>query len=209
MPDTKTVGFVAKTLAEKRGLTLNAFARKAGLAPSTLWNVYQGTAKTVRPYTLKAMADALGVTPEDLCHEDILSRELPTMADTVTEVAKPRAPVPTGVPLYKISKIDTALRGDTGGADDRVPPPPFEEYKGFTLIALTVPAGYSESLGLENGDVVYIRPWFEEKAVPIAGDVVIAEVNGRPLPILLRWKDQMPEGVHPRGNVIAFARSWI
>ena len=209
MPDTKTVGFVAKTLAEKRGFTLNAFARKAGLAPSTLWNVYRGTAKTVRPYTLKAMADALGVTPEDLCHEDILNRELPTMADTVAEVSKPRAPVPTGIPLYKINQVDAALREDFSTVKATVPPPPFEEYKGFTLIALTVPAGYSESLGLENGDVVYIRPWGEEKAVPIAGDVVIAEVNGRPLPMLLRWKDQMPEGVHPRGSVIAFARSWI
>lgn len=87
--------------------------------------------------------------------------------------------------------------------------PPFDEYKGFTLIALAVPARYSESLGLENGDVVYIRPWLEKPSLPIAGDALIAEVQGRPLTVLLRWKDQMPEGVHPRGNVIAFARSWI
>lgn len=204
-----TEGYVIGQLAIKRGLSHIQLARKADVAPTTIYRLVSGEAQSVRASTLLMIANALGVTPEDLRHEDILNRELPTMADTVTEVAKPRAPVQSGVPLYKINKIDTALRGDTGGADDRVPPPPFEEYKGFTLIALTVPAGYSESLGLENGDVVYIRPWGEEKAVPIAGDVVIAEVNGRPLPMLLRWKDQMPEGVHPRGNVIAFARSWI
>lgn len=204
-----TEGYVIGQLAIKRGLSHIQLARKADVAPTTIYRLVSGEAQSVRASTLLMIANALGVTPEDLRHEDILNRELPTMADTVTEVAKPRAPVQSGVPLYKINKIDTALRGDTGEADDRVPPPPFEEYKGFTLIALTVPAGYSESLGLENGDVVYIRPWFEEKAVPIAGDVVIAEVNGRPLPMLLRWKDQMPEGVHPRGNVIAFARSWV
>ncbi len=203
-----TEGYVIGQLAIKRGLSHIQLARKADVAPTTIYRLVSGEAQSVRASTLLMIANALGVTPEDLRHEDILNRELPTMADTVAEVAKPRAPVQSGVPLYKINKIDTALRGDTGGADDRVPPPPFEEYKGFTLIALTVPAGYSESLGLENGDVVYIRPWGEEKAVPIAGDVVIAEVNGRPLPMLLRWKDQMPEGVHPRGNVIAFARSW-
>ena len=204
-----TEGYVIGQLAIKRGLSHIQLARKADVAPTTIYRLVSGEAQSVRASTLLMIANALGVTPEDLRHEDILNRELPTMADTVTEVVKPRAPVQSGVPLYKINKIDTALRGDTGGADDRVPPPPFEEYKGFTLIALTVPAGYSESLGLENGDVVYIRPWGEEKAVPIAGDVVIAEVNGRPLPMLLRWKDQMPEGVHPRGNVIAFARSWV
>lgn len=204
-----TEGYVIGQLAIKRGLSHIQLARKADVAPTTIYRLVSGEAQSVRASTLLMIANALGVTPEDLRHEDILNRELPTMADTVAEVAKPRAPVQSGVPLYKINKIDTALRGDTGGADDRVPPPPFEEYKGFTLIALTVPAGYSESLGLENGDVVYIRPWGEEKAVPIAGDVVIAEVNGRPLPMLLRWKDQMPEGVHPRGNVIAFARSWV
>lgn len=204
-----TEGYVIGQLALKRGLSQIQLARKADVAPTTIYRLVSGEAQSVRASTLLMIANALGVTPEDLRHEDILNRELPTMADTVTEVAKPRAPVQSGVPLYKINKIDTALRGDTGEADDRVPPPPFEEYKGFTLIALTVPAGYSESLGLENGDVVYIRPWFEETAVPIAGDVVIAEVYGRPLPVLLRWKDQMPEGVHPRGNVIAFARSWV
>lgn len=204
-----TEGYVIGQLAIKRGLSHIQLARKADVAPTTIYRLVSGEAQSVRASTLLMIANALGVTPEDLRHEDILSRELPTMADTVAEVAKPRAPVQSGVPLYKINKLDTALRGNTGEADDRVPPPPFEEYKGFTLIALTVPAGYSESLGLENGDVVYIRPWFEEKAVPIAGDVVIAEVNGRPLPMLLRWKDQMPEGVHPRGSVIAFARSWI
>lgn len=204
-----TEGYVIGQLAIKRGLSHIQLARKADVAPTTIYRLVSGEAQSVRASTLLMIANALGVTPEDLRHEDILSRELPTMADTVAEVAKPRAPVQSGVPLYKINKIDTALRGDTGGTDDRVPPPPFEEYMGFTLIALTVPAGYSESLGLENGDVVYIRPWGEEKAVPIAGDVVIAEVNGRPLPMLLRWKDQMPDGVHPRGSVIAFARSWI
>lgn len=204
-----TEGYVIGQLAIKRGLSHIQLARKADVAPTTIYRLVSGEAQSVRASTLLMIANALGVTPEDLRHEDILNRELPTMADTVAEVAKPRAPVQSGVPLYKINKIDTALRGDTGEADDRVPPPPFEEYRGFTLVALTVPAGYSESLGLENGDVVYIRPWGEEKAVPIAGDVVIAEVNGRPLPMLLRWKDQMPEGVHPRGNVIAFARSWI
>lgn len=204
-----TEGYVIGQLIARMNTTCTQLAKVAGVAPTTLYRLTSGEIQSVRASTLLLIANALGVTPEDLRHEDILNRELPTMADTVTEVAKPRAPVQSGVPLYKINKIDTALRGDTGGADDRVPPPPFEEYKGFTLIALTVPAGYSESLGLENGDVVYIRPWFEEKAVPIAGDVVIAEVNGRPLPMLLRWKDQMPEGVHPRGNVIAFARSWI
>lgn len=204
-----TEGYVIGQLALKRGLSQIQLARKADVAPTTIYRLVSGEAQSVRASTLLMIANALGVTPEDLRHEDILNRELPTMADTVAEVSKPRAPVQSGVPLYKINKIDTALRGDTGGADDRVPPPPFEEYKGFTLIALTVPAGYSESLGLENGDVVYIRPWFEENAVPIAGDVVIAEVYGRPLPILLRWKDQMPEGVHPRGSVIAFARSWV
>lgn len=204
-----TEGYVIGQLAIKRGLSHIQLARRADVAPTTIYRLVSGEAQSVRASTLLMIANALGVTPEDLRHEDILNRELPTMADTVTEVAKPRAPVQSGVPLYKINKIDSALRGDTGGADDRVPPPPFEEYKGFTLIALTVPAGYSESLGLENGDVVYIRPWGEEKAVPIEGDVVIAEVYGRPLPILLRWKDQMPEGVHPRGNVIAFARSWV
>lgn len=204
-----TEGYVIGQLALKRGLSQIQLARKADVAPTTIYRLVSGEAQTVRASTLLMIANALGVTPEDLRHEDILNRELPTMADTVAEVSKPRAPVQSGVPLYKINKIDTALRGDTGGTDDRVPPPPFEEYKGFTLIALTVPAGYSESLGLENGDVVYIRPWFEEPAVPIAGDVVIAEVYGRPLPVLLRWKDQMPEGVHPRGNVIAFARSWV
>ena len=204
-----TEGYVIGQLIARMNTTCTQLARVAGVAPTTLYRLTSGEIQSVRASTLLLIANALGVTPEDLRHEDILNQELPTMADSVTEVAKPPAPVPTGVPLYKISKIDTALRGDTGGADDRVPPPPFEEYKGFTLIALTVPAGYSESLGLENGDVVYIRPWGEEKAVPIAGDVVIAEVNGRPLPMLLRWKDQMPEGVHPRGNVIAFARSWI
>ena len=204
-----TEGYVIGQLAIKRGLSHIQLARKADVAPTTIYRLVSGEAQSVRASTLLMIANALGVSPEDLRHEDILNQELPTMADTVTEVAKPRAPVQSGVPLYKINKIDTALRGDTGEADDRVPSPPFEEYKGFTLIALTVPAGYSESLGLENGDVVYIRPWGEEKAVPIAGDVVIAEVNGRPLPMLLRWKDQMPEGVHPRGSVIAFARSWI
>lgn len=204
-----TEGYVIGQLIARMNTTCTQLAKVAGVAPTTLYRLTSGEIQSVRASTLLLIANALGVTPEDLRHEDILNRELPTMADTVTEVAKPRAPVPTGVPLYKISKIDTALRGDTGEADDRVPPPPFEEYKGFTLIALTVPAGYSESLGLENGDVVYIRPWGEEKAVPIAGDVVIAEVNGRPLPMLLRWKDQMPEGVHPRGSVIAFARSWV
>lgn len=204
-----TEGYVIGQLIAKMNTTCTQLAKVAGVAPTTLYRLTSGEIQSVRSSTLLLIANALGVTPEDLRHEDILNRELPTMADTVTEVAKPRAPVQSGVPLYKINKIDTALRGDTGEADDRVPPPPFEEYKGFTLIALTVPAGYSESLGLENGDVVYIRPWGEEKAVPIAGDVVIAEVNGRPLPMLLRWKDQMPEGVHPRGSVIAFARSWI
>lgn len=204
-----TEGYVIGQLIARMNTTCTQLAKVAGVAPTTLYRLTSGEIQSVRASTLLLIANALGVTPEDLRHEDILNRELPTMADTVAEVAKPRAPVQSGVPLYKINKIDTALRGDTGEADDRVPPPPFEEYKGFTLIALTVPAGYSESLGLENGDVVYIRPWGEEKAVPIAGDVVIAEVNGRPLPMLLRWKDQMPEGVHPRGSVIAFARSWI
>lgn len=204
-----TEGYVIGQLIARMNTTCTQLAKVAGVAPTTLYRLTSGEIQSVRASTLLLIANALGVTPEDLRHEDILNRELPTMADTVAEVAKPRAPVQSGVPLYKINKIDTALRGDTGEADDRVPSPPFEEYKGFTLIALTVPAGYSESLGLENGDVVYIRPWGEEKAVPIAGDVVIAEVNGRPLPMLLRWKDQMPEGVHPRGSVIAFARSWI
>ena len=204
-----TEGYVIGQLIARMNTTCTQLAKAAGVAPTTLYRLTSGEIQSVRASTLLLIANALGVTPEDLRHEDILNRELPTMADTVAEVSKPRAPVQSGVPLYKISKIDTALRGDTGGADDRVPPPPFEEYKGFTLIALTVPAGYSESLGLENGDVVYIRPWGEENAVPIAGDVVIAEVNGRPLPMLLRWKDQMPEGVHPRGSVIAFARSWV
>ena len=204
-----TEGYVIGQLIARMNTTCTQLAKVAGVAPTTLYRLTSGEIQSVRASTLLLIANALGVTPEDLRHEDILNRELPTMADTVAEVAKPRAPVQSGVPLYKINKIDTALRGDTGEADDRVPPPPFEEYKGFTLIALTVPAGYSESLGLENGDVVYSRPWGEEKAVPIAGDVVIAEVNGRPLPMLLRWKDQMPEGVHPRGSVIAFARSWI
>ena len=204
-----TEGYVIGQLIARMNTTCTQLAKVAGVAPTTLYRLTSGEIQSVRASTLLLIANALGVTPEDLRHEGILNRELPTMADTVAEVAKPRAPVQSGVPLYKINKIDTALRGDTGEADDRVPPPPFEEYKGFTLIALTVPAGYSESLGLENGDVVYSRPWGEEKAVPIAGDVVIAEVNGRPLPMLLRWKDQMPEGVHPRGSVIAFARSWI
>lgn len=204
-----TEGYVIGQLAIKRGLSHIQLARKADVAPTTIYRLVSGEAQSVRASTLLMIANALGVTPEDLRHEDILNHELPTMADTVAEVAKPRTPVQSGVPLYKINKIDTALRGNAREADDRVPPPPFEEYKGFTLIALTVPAGYSESLGLENGDVVYIRPWGEEKAVPIAGDVVIAEVNGRPLPMLLRWKDQMPDGVYPRGNVIAFARSWV
>lgn len=204
-----TEGYVIGQLALKRGLSQIQLARKADVAPTTIYRLVSGEAQSVRASTLLMIANALGVTPEDLRHEDILNRELPTMADTVAEVSKPRAPVPTGIPLYKINRVDAALREDFSTVKATVPPPPFEEYKGFTLIALTVPAGYSESLGLENGDVVYIRPWGEEKAVPIAGDVVIAEVNGRPLPMLLRWKDQMPEGVHPRGNVIAFARSWI
>lgn len=204
-----TEGYVIGQLALKRGLSQIQLARKADVAPTTIYRLVSGEAQSVRASTLLMIANALGVTPEDLRHEDILNRELPTMADTVAEVSKPRAPVPTGIPLYKINQVDAALREDFSTVKATVPPPPFEEYKGFTLIALTVPAGYSESLGLENGDVVYIRPWFEETAVPIAGDVVIAEVYGRPLPVLLRWKDQMPEGVHPRGNVIAFARSWV
>jgi transcriptional regulator with XRE-family HTH domain len=205
MPDTKTVGFVAKTLAEKAGLTLNAFARKAGLAPSTLWNVYQGTAKTVRPYTLKAMADALGVRPEDLESEAILNSPLPLPQVPVAK-ATPVAPA-NRVPVLKAESVDDLcgenvdMQAVGEKAQRWVAWPPFPVATVRGLVATEVKRGMAMEPDVRVGDILYLilqptgyAPIYEELVLAMApisrlpvvrrygGDKDLMDADGRRIP---------------------------
>ena len=244
-----TISRVARTVAERRRLSINAVARRSELAPSTVFNIFSGNQTSVRRLTLIALAHGLGVTPEALCDEETMTAELPPLdgvrasagsaspdggvpplpelppsglpsapPPAAFEGLSPSAPPPAlrlrprprmGAALYKLRDIARALKGEKVMREGLVPPPPFEEYEGLELSAIIVPAGYSDSLGLENGDVAYICPLAEGSAPPLEGDVVLAELEGRPLPLLLRWSGQTPASVRPLGNVICFARSWV
>lgn len=49
-----------------RGLTIRGLAEKAGVSKSTISNLTSGARRTVRPATARQIAEALGMTPDDL-----------------------------------------------------------------------------------------------------------------------------------------------
>jgi len=55
-----------KSRIDKKGLNTQAFADLCGLPVSSVKNILLGTVKNPRYETIKAIADALGTTPEEL-----------------------------------------------------------------------------------------------------------------------------------------------
>lgn len=219
-------GQMIARLALQQGLSCSQLAKKAGVAPSTLYKLVSGEAQSIRASTLLLVAQALGVSPDVVRGAAEAPAPLPEVPaprrpflPPLTVTPSPEGGLPptpeawprprVGAPLYKLRDVARALKGEKVMREGLVPPPPFEEYEGLELSAIIVPAGYSDSLGLENGDVAYICPLAEGSAPPLEGDVVLAELEGRPLPLLLRWSGKTPASVRPLGNVICFARSWV
>ena len=205
-------------IAQARGISVHELSDKSGIAATTIYRLVNGTAQTVRVSTLYSLAQVLGVTVDDLREPDIDLATLPPMpvfADTLsTPVAAPAASAPatSGVPLYRLAQTWALGRGDTARPLRSVSPPPFEEYKGQSLIALEVPPGRRRPCeGVEVGDVLYARLWKrEETPDPMDQDLVLCindMVEGAVS--LVRWTLTPPEGLRPFGRVVCFARSWI
>lgn len=70
--------FRLKELARERGLGLDDLARKSGLKYATVQGIWQGRVSSPRYDTLKALAEALNVSIEDLAWPE---EEAPGQAD--------------------------------------------------------------------------------------------------------------------------------
>lgn len=62
MDTRKAVANRLLTLCEKRGLTVNALARKSAVPPSTVKNIINGGSKNAGIVTLKKLCDGLEIT---------------------------------------------------------------------------------------------------------------------------------------------------
>lgn len=60
------MGYRVRELRRERSLTQNQLAEKANVSRITIINIENGTAKSVLSTTLIGIADALGVTVDDL-----------------------------------------------------------------------------------------------------------------------------------------------
>ncbi len=211
-----TFSNVLRQLLFKRDKSAHDLAKETGLAPSSIYRILNGEAKTIRISTRFLLARALGVQPEAFDHEDVLSCDLPPMpptplSDSVADAPAKDEPLPVSgrVPLYRLSQVGAMARGDDEAPQRAVPPPPFDDYKGLDLIAVEVPPGRQGTDEPAPGDVLYVRPWkAEETPDPMDQDMVLAvrETGGA---LFTRWGLTPPEGVRPYGRVVCFARSWI
>ena len=189
MQNIKTVGYVVKTLAQRTGLSMNALAIKAGIAPSSLWAIYNGTVKSIRPYTLKCIADALGVRPEDLESEAILNLPLPPQAPE----AKNTPTVPTNrVPVLKAEivgdlcgeEVDVQAAG--GKAERWIAEPPFPVDTPRGLVAVEVKRGMAMEPDVRVGDILYLTLQPTGYA-PIYEELVLAMAPISRLPVVRRY----------------------
>jgi len=58
-----------RMLREELGISITSFAKKVGITPASVSNLETST-QTPSPSLLKRLADAVGVSPEDLCGVD-------------------------------------------------------------------------------------------------------------------------------------------
>jgi len=62
-------GAKLRILREELGMSITGFAKKVGITPSSVSNL-EKSIQTPSPSLLKRLADAVGVSPEDLCGVD-------------------------------------------------------------------------------------------------------------------------------------------
>lgn len=67
-----------KVLRNRRFLGVRDLAAAAGVAPDTIWRIENGEYKTLRPGTMRKIAQALEVHPADIA-------EFAGVADSLTE----------------------------------------------------------------------------------------------------------------------------
>lgn len=190
MQNIKTVGYVVKTLAQRMGLSMNALATKAGIAPSSLWAIYNGTVKSIRPYTLKCIADALGVRPEDLESEAILNSPLPPPQ---TPAAKEAPAVPTNrVPILKAEDVgdlcgeEVNMQAAGEKAERWIAEPPFPVDTPRGLVAVEVKRGMAMEPDVRVGDILYLTLQPTGYA-PIYEELVLAMSPISRLPVVRRY----------------------
>ncbi|MHB1004079.1 MAG: helix-turn-helix domain-containing protein [Chloroflexota bacterium] len=64
-----TIGQMIRTTRERKVLGQNELARKAGISINTLYRIEAGMHKP-RPATIRKIAEALGIPPEELVTSD-------------------------------------------------------------------------------------------------------------------------------------------
>lgn len=157
----KTLGESVKSERKKAGLTQEDLAKKAGLSQSTISDIERGRNESSRE--VMAIADALGVTVEDLFR---------TGRSTLTKQEQRHIFGPTKVRKIPVKSLAQIINREQGSAEVSAP-----DTLPDRAVAYALDNDSMEGPGrkfIPRGSTLYIV----EGATPEQGKVVLASLNG-------------------------------